>query len=162
MIEEYQKKIIDLFIEQELLIADLYDSFSVSFPEHRDFWTKIANDERDHAGWVQKLLNGVIEDKIYFSEGKTRTYTVKTSIEFIKKTISNIDFRYIDMVKALAISRNLETSLLERNMFKHFEGDSVQVKKVLSYLEKEQDKHCSDINDKLLVLKQIYDKLGIL
>ena len=146
---ENQKKIIELFVDQELFIAALYERFSNSFPEHRDFWLHMASEERTHADWIQQLLSGEISDKVYFAEGKTRINTAKTYIEYLKNIISGIDNKAIDMLKALALSKDLETSLMERNMFKHFESDSSEVKKVFAYLEKQQALHCERITEKL-------------
>ena len=147
--DENQKKIIDLFIDQELFIAALYERFSGSFPEHRDFWLTMAGEERAHAGWIQQLLSGEISDKVYFAEGKSRINTAQTYIEYIRGIISNVDRNAVDMLKALAISKDLETSLMERNMFKHFESDSSEVKKVFGYLEEQQALHCERITEKL-------------
>ena len=147
--DENQKKIIDLFIDQELFIASLYERFSAAFPEHRDFWLTMAGEERAHANWIQQLLSGEISDKVYFAEGKARIITAQTYIEYIKGIISDVDRKAVGMLKALAISKDLETSLMERNMFKHFESDSSEVKRVFTYLEEQQMLHCDRITDKL-------------
>lgn len=153
--EAYQKRIIELFIEQELLLAELYKRFSVSFPEYSEFWLKMVSEEKEHANWLKNLLKGAAVQKVFFSEGKTRTYTVKTYIEYIKKTISDFDKKKPDIIKAMAISRDIETSLIEKNMFKCFDGDSPEVNKVLSILQKAQCLHCKKINDEIANVKKI-------
>lgn len=157
--ETFQKKIINLFIEQELLLADLYERFSVSFPEYKEFWLKMSGEEREHAEWVNHLLNRVIADEVFFAEGNTRSYTVSKQIEYIKSIIDGFEKKPRDIVRALAVSRDLEASLIERNMFKFFDGDSSEVKRVLSILEEAQYLHCSNIKDRLTEAKNTSNKM---
>lgn len=147
--ELYQKKIIELFIEQELILADIYERFSDLFPEYRDFWRKMAGEEKEHASWVQHLLHGVVSDKVFFAEGKTRSYTVTKYIEYLKSTIAAFEKNPPDIIRALSISRDIENALIERNMFSFFEGDSKEVQKVISILEAAQYEHCSCVDSKL-------------
>jgi rubrerythrin len=153
--EIYQKKIIELFIEQELLIASLYMRFSERYVVHKKFWLKLAVEEREHAEWIKHLLDGVETDKIFFSEGKTRTYTVSSSITYIKGLISEFDKKAFDIPKAAHIALDLEKALLEKNVFKCFDSDSIEVKRILEVLNKGQDDHIrimdkfsSDIREK--------------
>jgi rubrerythrin len=139
--EIYQKKIIELFIEQELLIASLYMRFSERYVVHKNFWLKLASEEREHAEWIKHLLDGVETDKIFFSEGKTRTYTVNSSITYIKGLISEFDKKAFDIPKAAHIALDLEKSLLEKNVFNCFDSDSIEVKRILEVLNKGQDDH---------------------
>lgn len=139
--EIYQKKIIELFIEQELLVASLYMRFSERYLVHKDFWLKLAVEEREHAEWIKHLLDGIEADKIFFSEGKTRTYTVSSSIAYIKGLINEFDRKAFDIPKAAHIALDLERSLLEKNVFKCFDSDSIEVKRILEVLNKGQDDH---------------------
>jgi rubrerythrin len=139
--EIYQKKIIELFIEQELLVASLYMRFSERYAVHKDFWLKLAAEEREHAEWIKHLLDGIETAKIFFSEGKTRTYTVSSSIAYINGLISEFDRKAFDIPKAAHIALDLERSLLEKNVFKCFDSDSIEVKRILDVLNKGQDDH---------------------
>lgn len=143
--EIYKKKIIELYIEQELLISSLYMRFSERYPVHKDFWIKMASEEREHAEWINHLLDGVVTDKVHFSEGNIRTYTINTIITYIKGLISEFDKKAFEIPKAVNIALDLERSLLEKNVFKCFDSDSVEVKRILEILNKGQDDHIRKI-----------------
>lgn len=139
--EDYKKRLIELYIEQELLVASLYMRFSERYAVHKDFWIKMASEEREHAEWIKHLLDSVEMDKVFFSEGKTRTYTVSTSIAYIKGLISEFDKKAFEIPKAASIALDLERSLLEKNVFKCFDSDSSEVKRILEVLNYGQDDH---------------------
>ncbi|NTW99096.1 MAG: hypothetical protein HGB35_04050, partial [Geobacteraceae bacterium] len=101
----------------------------------------MASEEREHAEWIKHLLDSVEMDKVFFSEGKTRTYTVSTSIAYIKGLISEFDKKAFEIPKAASIALDLERSLLEKNVFKCFDSDSSEVKRILEVLNYGQDDH---------------------
>lgn len=52
-------QIIDLAVELEMVVADLYMLFHEIFPEDADFWLKLFTEEKEHASllkWSRDLL----------------------------------------------------------------------------------------------------------
>ncbi len=45
--------------KNELLVSVLYRIYADTFPEHRDFWLNISNEEVEHSKWLEKLLSEV-------------------------------------------------------------------------------------------------------
>lgn len=142
---DYQNKIIELFIRQELLIASLYDKFSSSFLAQKEFWEGMAGEEREHAGWIKHFQDSVAKDKIYFSEGKVRTYTLQSSLDYINGILIEFSTKHFNSAKAVSVALDIERALLEKNVFKCFNGDSDEAKRILEVLITEQERHCQKI-----------------
>lgn len=137
--------IIDHYLEQELLMASLYERFSKYYTAHKEFWASLVSEEHEHAAWIKHLHDGVIQGKIHFSEGKTRISTIDSIIAYITSRVVEFDKEPFELKKAASICLDVEKSLIERNVFKHFESDSVDVKKILSVLVEVQEKHIDKI-----------------
>lgn len=161
VLRDYQRKIIELYLEQELLIASLYALFAGKCPLHKDFWDSMVSEEREHAAWIQHFLDGIEQNKVYFSEGKTRSYTLNTSIAYIKRIIMEFDNKPFDSTKALIIAHDLERSLLEKNVFKCFDGDSPEVMRILEILKGEQDHHIEKVGQFVLDARESSRRSGV-
>lgn len=143
--ESLSLQIIDRYIEQELLMASLYERFSEFYSDHREFWTSLVSEEHEHAAWIKHFHDGIAQDRIHFSEGKTRISAIQSLTSYIKDRITEFDRHPFNIKKAVSICLDLEKSLIERNVFKHFESDSPEVKKILAVLTEVQEKHVEKI-----------------
>lgn len=142
-----QKKLVDLFVMQELLIGKLYKLFSYRYPEHKVFWTKMASEEHLHASWIKRLAQRDTTDKFRFSQGELRLPVLTSSIESIEGFISDFKKnRDFSITQAVSLSLHLEKALWERNVFQCFEGDSDEVRKVMDNLNLEQKLHIKKID----------------
>jgi len=55
MEKEEEIKILQLMIDNEEVIGQLYSKYANKFPEHRDFWDHIFKEELIHAQWITAL-----------------------------------------------------------------------------------------------------------
>lgn len=149
MLKDYQIKIIELLIKQEILLADLYQALADKFPEHSEFFTKIHNDEINHANWLKKAYYLVNEGKVRFDEGKVKTYTVKAFIEYIEKTINIILQPDTSIMKSLVYCLDIERSPIESKLFSHFTGEDPSLTKIFNQLIEETKKHADEIEQML-------------
>lgn len=133
-LEEYQRKMIDLFMTQEYLLSKIYDAFAEKFEEHGDFWRTISKEELDHAGWIKELREAVDNNEAHFEDNKTRTYTLNTMIEYMEKTLRDAVDGNFSLVQAFAKTTDIENSLIEKKVFEHFKADTEDVVLVLSRL----------------------------
>lgn len=146
------QKIITLYIEQELLMASLYERFAKYYTEQEEFWASLVSEEYEHAAWIKHFQGGAAQDKIHFDEGNTRIAALNSVINYIKTLIDEFDKQPFDYKKAANISLDLEKSLIERNIFKHFESDSSEVIQFLGILCKQQEKHLEKIKQFTIAL----------
>ena len=144
-VESNQHKILQLYLEMELQMATLYDLFAKTFPDHRDVLLSLVAEEREHASWIQHLLDQALRGKIRFEEGKLRTNTVETLNRYLSVTTSRHRQNPFDIVHAAAIALDLERSLIEKNVFRSFHGDSAEVSRILQVLVEGQVLHVNKI-----------------
>jgi len=147
MLEAYQKKIIELLFNQEILLAKLYKIFAVQFSDHKDFWQDLARDEERHAAWVKRLYKKKKKDLTAFSEGKVKTYTMNTFIENLEKIIQRAENGEINLKMAISYTLDLERSLIEKNVFSHFEIIDKKLAGIMTKLESETRRHLKKAED---------------
>lgn len=146
-LEPYQQKMLELMKEQELLMADIYLKLSELFPRYADEYRAMIAEEVEHAGWIEYLRKLCSTEKVRFAEGNTRTYTINSMITYLKDLKSQLDAKRPNHLKSLTLILDLEQSLIERNAFQRFKGDSSEVEKVLMILEDSQKSHIAKIRD---------------
>jgi hypothetical protein len=117
---ETQLKVIKLLAEHEKAISHLYKEYARKFPEQKDFWSKIAAEEIEHASWIFKL-----------KEGRFKTEAIETSLEYVKSQITEAQNNKISAKNALSVARDLESGLIEKKFFEVFEPDCREIKQVL-------------------------------
>lgn len=140
-LKPYQIKIINLYLEQELLLSKIYRLFSEKYERYKDFWLSISREEIEHAGWVKQMGEYAKNEKAQFDEGKTRTYTLSSFIDYLKKIIKDIKATDMGIEKAFSISLDIEKSMIEKKVFHHFSGDSREIMRILEILHEGTIEH---------------------
>jgi hypothetical protein len=139
-----QKELLDLFVKQEILIGSLYQLFAKRYPDHKEFWTKMAREEQNHSALIKRIIES---DAINFSQGELRSDNLISSIEYIESLIS--DFKKdagFSINQAVSKALQIEKGLWERKIFQCFDGDSDEVKKIMRKLNVEQELHIQKIH----------------
>lgn len=140
-LKDYQNKIIQQFQTQEHLLADLYAEFGRRFPEDRDFWDRLVREETMHAQLIEKLHDVVGKGTMIFDEGKVKTYTLKAMIERIEALVERARRGGLNRREALAQAMDLESALIEKGVFTHFEPMTDKARAVLKRLNSETLDH---------------------
>jgi hypothetical protein len=142
-----QKELVALFVNQEILIGTLYKLFAERYPEYKAFWTEMVIEEYQHASCIQRLTERDPTDQVKLSQGELRAHVLAASIKSIEGLISgfkeNEDF---PITQAVNIALQLEKALWEKKVFQYFEGDSVEVRRVMDSLNLEQEIHIKRID----------------
>jgi hypothetical protein len=142
-----QKELVELFVKQEFLIGKLYKLFSFRYPEYNAFWTEMAMEERKHASWIKRLSERDTTDKFKFTQGELRSSHLASSIESIEVLIGGVkNNRDFSITQAVSMALHLEKALWENKIFQCFEGDSVEVRRIMDTLHLEQEIHIKKID----------------
>lgn len=153
MLENYQKTILELMIQQESLLAELYSTFGNKFTMYQDFWDSLAQEENLHAEWIKKLWQAQDDNHAVFEEGKVTTYTLKTYIEHIERIIDKAKNDEFDMKTATKTALDLEMSLIEKNYFSRFQFDNPKYEWIMDRLQNETTTHIQKVRDLISRLK---------
>lgn len=134
-----------LFIELELLTGELYGIFANKYPEWREFWEAISEEERHHADNLRELGKKMKSGEVLFVEGKTRAGALQTFINYLRQTIEKARKEDFPLARALSIALDIERSFIERNALDHFRGDSRDVAITLEKLKGDSIEHARRI-----------------
>ena len=136
--------VIELLIENEQLVCELYRQFAKKFPEQKDFWESIAADETKHVAFLKDTLS------------RNLTFNEKTmSRSHVKNMISHIETLLVKAAKSSGFSQldavnealNIENSMVEMKFFEPFRKQDGTMDEHISIVEKDTIKHYSRLKD---------------
>ena len=145
--EPSSKSYFDLHLKMEILMAALYERFEKRYAAHKEFWSSMIADEREHAGYIEHFKQLAAEQKMTFAEGSARIAALNSILTYIQSVIDLFDRQPFMHQKALALCMDLEKSVLERDVFKRFDSDSTEIRQVLGILREAQEEHLKKIQN---------------
>jgi len=144
-LESFQETIIRQLVEQETLLSRLYGIFAHQFPRYKEFWEKLSKEEERHAKLIEKLYEATKTGLIVFDEGKMKTYTLSAFITRLKGIVEKAERGEFNLAAAFTYAVDYESSLIEKNIFSHFDSLSDKAKGTLKILQTETVKHVERI-----------------
>ena len=133
-----EKSIVELFEENELKISQLYALYSDKFPDQKEFWENISEEEIIHAQEISKMLS---EIKDCFVENKFSRGVIKYVSDFVEKQIEIAKDGNLSLADAFNSALRIEQSILEKKCFEMFIPTTVTIKEVLERLNRDTDRH---------------------
>jgi len=140
MLEEKQVKILMRMHELEQSLAEMYALFAEKFPGHRELWQRLVAEEQEHAEAVQKFYRLTYERGASFSGEAIRIGAIEAIIEYVKKNCEIAGRDLLTESQALGISRDIEKSLIAKDIFKHFKV-RLDFANLLRYLRESSEDH---------------------
>ena len=132
-------------IRQEVLLAKLYTLFIEQFPEHDEIWKHLVIEEKKHASWLNQFYDAGEKGIILFDEGKVKTYTMNAYIDHLEQVIAKIENQELTQTQAISFALDFENSLIEKNVFTHFDSTSKKVRRILKRLKLEAENHIQKV-----------------
>jgi hypothetical protein len=148
MLKDEQIKLLMLLYEVEKVLGDIYVVFSEQFPSHNDLWEVLIREEHGHAEAVRELYKLCYEGKSVVSEAAFNPQAVQSIIDYSKDILQNAKKKKYPIDKALSITYDLERSLVEKDVFKHFKV-APEYKDRLMVLHTETQRHIAMLEDRL-------------
>lgn len=140
-LKPFQEKIIQQLIQQEKMLSELYLAFAEQFPPYEKFWKNLSQEEMRHAKLLEKLYVAATREKIFFDEGKIKTFTLNAFISRLEDIVKKANNHEYTLTGALTCALDFETSLIEKNIFTHFDSLNDKVKGTLKILQSETMNH---------------------
>jgi hypothetical protein len=84
---------------------------------------------------------------VLFEDGKVKCYAIGTFIQWVEDTIAKLNAGEVSEQQAFFLSLDMERSLIEKNVFAHFEGVSDKAKGVLQFLVAQTEDHVQLIEE---------------
>jgi len=152
--KENEPDILEMLIRNELVIMELYELFAVMFPERRDFWAGLANEERGHADFLGSLRSREDLREWFATSSRLKPQAVKISIEFVEKQIAWARERKFSLIEALSLSRDLEAALVEKQFGVMSRRAPGEIRVVMEKLAADTERHEKVIDGALNEEKQ--------
>ena len=73
----FQISKIELIADYEAAVMELYWVYSEKFPEHKDFWIDMADDERRNVEWVRSTIELIKAGKVDYNRERFNIEAVK-------------------------------------------------------------------------------------
>ena len=148
MLEENQIKILMGMHELEQSLAEMYALFLEKFPEHKTLWTVLIKEELEHAEAVKKLYRLTYKNDAAFSEGTIRLAAVEAIIDYLKKNCEIGQRDGLTAEQALELSRDVEKSMIAKNIFSHFKV-RLEYVSMLNHLRAGSEQHAQLVQDEI-------------
>lgn len=134
------KEVVYLLAGHEKVIGDFYRALSRCFPDRRQFWESISNEEYVHRDEVLSLLKPLESGTIRFT-GRFNEKAITSSVNFIKARTADAIAGKIQPMEAFSTAASIEASLLESKGFDAFSGSADELRRVKDKLLRETRLH---------------------
>jgi thiol peroxidase len=136
-------------VRNEEATSRLYKLFAEKFPQLKDFWTKLVDEEVDHAAHLAEFYKKVETGEMVLDEGRFSMLAVEAFAEHMKRILEYIAGKDITARDALEMALDVEETFLEKSFFEVIETDSPDVEGLLNTLSVSTEQHRERIKEKL-------------
>lgn len=146
-------QVLEKLKENEIAVSRLYSQFSQSFPEDADFWNQLSQQERQHAGWIERLRDMVSSQDIRPATTVLSPLVVGNAITYADTVREKCRIGDLTRLSAYAIAFEIENSLIEKSFFSLFASASSPHKEILKQLLLETEGHRQKIGEALKAMR---------
>jgi rubrerythrin len=145
---------LEMMARHEEAVGELYTAYADRFPKHKDFWTRLAGEEKGHAAWIRKLFPKAEEGIILFDDTRFNVKAIDTSLMYIEHWVREARSEPIELTKGLSIALDIENSLIEKDYFKVYGTDDDEMRRVFDALVQGTREHRARIRSLLDEVRQ--------
>lgn len=146
--------ILELLIEHELAIKELYASFAALFSAQAGFWQELAEQEQGHADRLEEVRIDAQARQWVPYDFSIRAEAIRMSNGFVREQIALAEKGNFTPLQALSLARDLENALLEKQLTKLKSSAPREIRPVLAILANETDRHRRNIEAMFAAEKQ--------
>lgn len=119
----------------ELALAALYQACGERFPEEKDFWTAIAQQEEVHAQVIERLAGVISAHPDQFRVGRQfKATAVRTIMSGIANYTDQVRRGQLPKQRAVFVARDIENSLLEASYGSIVSTDNVELRQAMDLI----------------------------
>jgi len=145
--------ILDLLIQHEEAVRNLYKACVRKFPKQADFWGTLVREEQAHAEVLIALARELKAENVFLNDRKFNTVGVNTAIAHINKQRQLTETSNTPFLQVVAIALDIERAMVEKDFFDIFETDTPAMKQEFTALRKHSAEHAHRIAKMLDQLK---------
>ncbi len=139
------KDALQMLIDHEMAIAELYRTYAGRFQDYRDYWQNLATEENEHAEEIRGLMELVDQSQEVVDTSGFKPAAVNTSIGYLRDITKLAANTPISIRDALSTALDLEKAMIERKFFDIFDTSAPEAQAVLMVLTDGTKKHVETI-----------------
>ena len=134
--------VLQYMAQLELALAEFYEACAQTWEEDEDFWSRLGQQERQHAQNIRKMAE-IISEKYEFFESfrPFNPAAVRTIISGIEDNRHRLKGGGISKRNALFIARDIERSLIEAKYSEIVKTTDIEYKNLLTAIITQTEAH---------------------
>lgn len=146
---------LQMLIDHERAISELYQVYSERIPDHREFWRLLAEEEVEHAEIIGSLLPFADKSPSILKKAGFKPAAVTTSMSFLRDLIQRARTEPSMLKAALSTAVDLEKAMIERKFFDIFDTPAPEAQKVHALLTDGTKSHVERIENEWQVHRSV-------
>jgi hypothetical protein len=142
----FQISKIELIAEYEMAVMELYWVYSEKFPEHKNFWIDMADDERKNTEWVHSAIELIKAGTIDYNRDRFNIEAIRISMDFIKAQIKVALDQPVSLQTAVFNAVSIEDSLAKKKFYEIIKDDNPEARALYQKFLAENQKHRDTLN----------------
>jgi hypothetical protein len=142
----FQINKIELLADFAAAIQELYATYSSKFPEHNDFWTGMAEDEKSNVAWIRSTIEKIKSNSIDYNRDRFNIEAIRTSLNFVKSQMQAAQSQPVNLQTALGNAVGIEDSLAKKRFYEIIKDDNPEGKLLYQKFIGENQKHRDKLN----------------
>jgi rubrerythrin len=153
-VEVDQVRTIGIMAAHESTIGDLYRAYARRFPERREFFEQLAEDEARHARLITSFADDVKAGRVCIDPTRFPSDTVLASLDGVRRRVAEAGREGLTLLAALSTAKDLEEELIENRYFEIAKGDAPELKGLLEALALDTEVHRRRVVDEWTTERQ--------
>lgn len=142
----FQISKIELIADYEMAVMELYWVYSEKFPDHKDFWIDMADDERKNTEWVHSTIELIKAGKIEYNRDRFNIEAIRTSMNFIRTQIKAALDQAVPLQTSVMNAVGIEDSLAKKKFYEIIKDDNPEARNLYQKFLVENQKHRDKLN----------------
>jgi rubrerythrin len=144
---------IDMLIQHEAALKQLYEVFRDVFPENKVFWQVIADEEQKHCDILKGLSLRASLKGWFLNDRQFQQLAIESAVQYVEQKIDAARQAKINLLEALSIAGDFEEALIEKQFIRLNISGPEEVKDAMRMLVADTQRHRKIINDKRNFIK---------
>ncbi len=137
----------EILSKHEEAISQLYAAYAQKFPDHKEFWSTVSWEEKEHAEQIRKLSQMIKEGHARFDFETYKPNIIKISMDYIAKELVRAEKEDISLTTALSVALDIEKAIVDGEVFESFNGYTAEAKSFIRECAKGFAEHYRVVED---------------
>lgn len=138
---------LQVLVDVKELLAQLYHLCYQKFPEHKELWSKLYYEKKNHAQWVKGIHSELERGAAHINPIAFKVEAMRVFMKGIQEKIEDLKANQLNFRQVLVYVKDTENSMLEQNFFRIFQKESAEFNKIKGELEAERRQNLNTIRD---------------